>query len=162
MPHRHTTQGPTIMLAMVRDTGYNLVLVVHILAVVVAFAPAFVHPFLVRQTRSHDLADRFQIISLMQENGQRIYAPALAAAGLLGFTLTGMSDQLYQLSQLWLWLSAGCWLAMNGLLHGLILKAEKQMANGDTSAQKRAEIGSGVLSLLFILTLILMIFKPGF
>jgi hypothetical protein len=51
---------------------------------------------------------------------------------------------------------------MNGLLHGLILKAEKQMANGDTSAQKRAEIGSGVLSLLFILTLILMIFKPGF
>jgi len=73
-----------------------------------------------------------------------------------------MSDQLYQLSQLWLWLSAGCWLAMNGLLHGLILKAEKQMANGDTSAQKRAEIGSGVLSLLFILTLILMIFKPGF
>lgn len=149
------------MLAMVRDTGYNLVLVVHILAVVVAFAPAFVHPLLVRQTRSHDLADRFKIISLMQGNGQRIYAPALAIAGLLGFTLTGMSGQLYQLSQVWLWLSAGCWLAMNGLLHGVILKAEKQMANGNTSAQKRAEIGGGVLSLLFVLTLFLMIFKPG-
>lgn len=150
-----------MMLVMVRDTGYNLVLVVHILAVVIAFAPAFVHPILVRQTRNHDLTDRFKIISLMQANGQRIYAPALAVAGILGFTLTGMSEQLYQLSQLWLWLSAVSWLAMNGILHAVILKAEGQMANGDTAAERRAEIGSGAISLLFILTLTLMIFKPG-
>ena len=50
---------------------------------------------------------------------------------------------------------------MNGILHAVILKAEKQMANGDTSAQRRAEIGSSAVSLLFILTLTLMIFKPG-
>ena len=148
-----------MILAAISDTSYDIVLVAHIVAVLAAFAPAFVHPFLEQQTR--DLADRGKVLTMMHTNGRRIYAPALIVAGLLGFALQGMSDSVWELSQTWLWLSAVVWVAMNGILHAVLLPAEKAVADGDESARSRVQAGGISITVLLLIVVYLMVFKPG-
>ena len=150
-----------MMLAAIGDTSYDIVLVLHIVSVLAAFAPAFVHPFLENQTRQLDPAERGRVLTMMHANGRRIYAPALIVAGLLGFALQGMSDSVWEFSQTWMWLSAVAWIAMNGVLHAVLLPAEKAVADGDESARPRVQAGGTAITVLLLLAVYLMVFKPG-
>lgn len=150
-----------MLLAAVRDTPYNVVLLLHVLAVMVAFAPAFVHPLVSQQTNSIDATNRSAVLNMLLVNGRRVYAPALIIAGLLGFALQGMSDSAWSFSQTWMWMSAVVWVAMNGVLHGLLLPAEKAVADGDASAKSRVDAGGGAMTVLLLVMLYLMVFKPG-
>jgi uncharacterized membrane protein len=150
-----------LVLAAVGNTPYNIVLVVHILVALVAFAPAFVHPFLVAQSKSLGEESRRGLITLMAGNGRRIYAPAVILTGLLGFALSGMSEGVYALSQTWLLASIVIWIAMNGILHAVLLPAERAVGAGDDGAQQRVDLGGAVLTLLLVIMLVLMVFKPG-
>ena len=82
--------------------------------------------------------------------------------GLLGFGLQGMSDGVWEFGQTWLWLAVIVWVAMNGVLHGLLLPAERALAAGDESATKRVDTGGMVFTVLLVVMLWLMVFKPGF
>lgn len=155
-----------MLLADIGDTPYNIILLLHILAMFVAFAPAFVHPFIDNDTR--DLGDaRQRIFTGIARRGMRIYGSALVVGGLLGFGVAGMSkapgtDELvYSVSDSWVWPAVVLWLAMNGVLHGLILKGEKAVAAGDESAVKLVAVGGQLITVMFLLTLYLMVFKPG-
>ena len=55
------------------------------------------------------------------------------------------------------------WVAMNGILHGMIRPALKAQGAGGASAgtNRRLEAGSALLSILFIVQLVLMIWQPG-
>ena len=149
------------MIAAVGDTGYNVMLFLHIVTVIVAFAPAFVHPLLQNQTRVLDGGNRAKVVGILAANGRRIYAPALILAGLFGFAMQGMSDGAIKIGQTWFWLAIVIWLAMNGVLHGLILPAEKAVAAGDDTASKRIDTGGMILSGLLLVMIYLMVFKPG-
>jgi hypothetical protein len=144
-----------MLLADIGDTPYNIMLLLHILAMFVAFAPAFVHPFIDNDTRG------------MPEARQRIYGAALIVGGLLGFGVAGMSgkdanDELFiSVSDSWVWPSVVLWLAMNGVLHGMILKGEKAVAAGDESSVKTVALGGQLITVMFLVTLYLMVFKPG-
>jgi uncharacterized membrane protein len=150
------------MIAAIGDTGYDIVLLLHILSALVAFAPAFVHPLLANQTKELDAPNRQKVLGYLGANGRRLYAPALIVTGLLGFALQGMSDSVWEFDQTWVWLAAVVWLVMNGVLHAVLLPAERAAAGGDGVAERRAEIAGAVVTLLLLLMLYLMVFKPGF
>ena len=150
------------MIAAIADTGYNVMLLLHILTAMVAFAPSFVNPVLGSQSKALDGPNRQAVIGYLSMNGRRIYGPALILTGLFGFGLQGMSDSVWEFDQTWLWLAALIWVVMIGLEHALLFPAEKAVAAGDETAAKRADTISMVITGLMIVVLYLMIFKPGF
>jgi uncharacterized membrane protein len=149
------------MIAAYRETGYNVMLFLHIVTALVAFAPAFVHPLLANQSRALDADNRGKVIGMMAGNGRRIYAPALILTGLFGFAMQGMSDGVIEFSQTWFWLALVLWLAMNGVLHGMLLPAERAVAGGDETAAKKVDTGGIILTVMLIVMVYLMVFKPG-
>lgn len=163
---RTGTPGPealrcSIVIAAVGNTPYNIVAVLHILTAMVAFAPIFVYPFLANRFTETSGDGPNATWGSVMANSRRIYGPALIVTGVLGFGLSGMSDGVYALSQTWLILSIIVWIAMNGLLHAVIVPAERALAGGDTSAKARVDQFSPVLALLLVVMLYLMVFKPG-
>ncbi len=149
------------MVAAIGDTPYNIVLVLHILSALVAFAPAFVHPLLIQQSKGMDTGSRQALLGHLMGNGRRMYGPALIINGLLGFALSGMSGGIYALSQTWLIAAIVVWIAMNGLIHAVLIPAERAMSNGDDSAEARFDKAGPVVAILLVIMLILMVFKPG-
>jgi uncharacterized membrane protein len=150
------------MLAEIGSTGYDIMLFLHIACVLVAMAPAFTHPLIERQSRSLDPSSRTAVLGFIGQNSRRVYAPALILVGLFGFGLVGMSDEVWEFGQTWIWLSIVIWVAMNGVLHGLVLPGEKAAGAGDESAVKKVELGGQILTVMLIVMLYLMVFKPGF
>jgi uncharacterized membrane protein len=149
------------MIAAYRETGYNVMLFLHILTALVAFAPAFVHPLLTRQSKALDGTDRGKVVGMMAGNGRRIYAPALIITGLFGFAMQGMSDGVIEFSQTWFWLAIVLWLGMNGVLHAMLLPAERALAGGDETAAKKVDTAGIVITVLLLVMLYLMVFQPG-
>ncbi len=148
------------VLAAVNDTPYNIVLILHILAALVAFAPAFVNPLLTNQTRDMEPSARQRILGHMAGNSRRVYAPALIVLGFLGFALSGMSDGANSLSETWLIISIVIWIVMNGVLHAVLTPAERALASGDETASKRVDLGGGIMTILLLVVLGLMVFQP--
>ena len=146
--------------AAYRESGYNVMLLLHIASVLVAFSPAFVHPLLSRQSR--DLgAGRSQLLEKFAGNGRRIYAPALILVGLFGFAMQGMSDDVIEMGDTWFWLSIVLWVAMNGVLHAMLIPAERAAAGGDADAEKKVDLAGAIMTILLIVVLYLMVFQPG-
>jgi uncharacterized membrane protein len=150
-----------MVIAVVGDTAYNILLLLHILTAMAAFAPAFAHPFLSEQSKAMDSANQGKLLGFITANGRRIYAPALIITGLLGFGVAGLSDKVYSMSQGWLVAAFIVWIAMNGVLHALILPNERKWADGDNSAEQKVRMGGMVITLLLLVMLYLMTFKPG-
>ncbi len=150
-----------MLLAAIGDTPYRIVLLLHILTAMAAFAPAFAHPLLTGQAKSLDSSNQQKVMSFLVANGRRIYAPALILTGFLGFALQGMSDGVWEFGQTWFILALIIWIAMNGVLHALIIPNERRMANGESEAESMVAAGGMAISLLLVIMLYLMIFKPG-
>ncbi len=150
-----------MLIAAVGDTPYRIVLIVHILTAMAAFAPAFTHPFLSGQARSLGDDARQGLLGHMVANGRRIYAPALIVTGLAGFALQGMSDGSWEFSQTWIILAIIIWIAMNGVLHAVLIPAERAVSQGDAAAESRVSAGGAIITLLLVVMIYLMVFKPG-
>jgi uncharacterized membrane protein len=150
-----------MILAVIDDTPYRILLILHIVTAMAAFAPAFVHPVILSRLSDAGTDVRGPLLHAMTRNGRILYGPALLVNGLLGFGLAGMSDKIYKMSQGWLVAAFLIWVVMNGLLHAVILPAEKQLSAGDDAAQRKLDAGGALLSILLIVMLYLMVFKPG-
>lgn len=149
-----------MLIATYRDTGYNLVLFLHIVAVLVAMAPAVVHPILFELEKRRDDGD---LVALSQRiaASARIYAIAVVVAGVIGFGLVSMSDGLIEWGDTWVWLSILVWVALNGVLHGAMFPAERQLAGGDRAAAAKIERIGPVLGVMVLALIYLMTVKPG-
>lgn len=155
--------------AAVGDTGYNVMLLIHVLAVMVAFAPAFVWPFVARKLRSATQDGDLSSAVARATAGMttKIYGPALAIGGLVGFGLAGMSGKdandelIYSVSDPWLSAAAVIWFLLLGLFFGLVGPAEKRAVAGDESAAKMVRMSNGIIHLGVVVALYLMVFKPG-
>ncbi len=149
-----------MILAAVGDDAYNIVLLLHILAVIVGFAPAAVHPFIDAGLQDAPEA-RMAFLRRAATNGHRIYLPAITVAGLLGIVLIIMSDSGFEFSDAWISASFLVWIIIMGLVAGVIIPGEKAAGQGDFSKERMVTIGGQVTSLLLVVMLYLMIFKPG-
>lgn len=150
-----------MLVAAYGDTGYNLLLLLHILAVIVAFAPSFVWPFVSVRLKQAGKPVGPTIAELASGNSAKIHGPALALAGIFGFGLVGMSDKLFEFSDPWLSAAMLLWFIALGVVFGMMAPAEKRIAEGDVGAEKILSMAGGILHLVLAVELYLMIFKPG-
>lgn len=149
-----------LVLATYRDGVYDLFLLLHILAVIVAFAAAVINPLMASQLKG-DPSARTAFIRQTHENGRKIHGVALILTGLFGIVLVALSDKAIEFKDAWVSAAFVIWIVMLGILHGFLLPAEKKVAEGDASAESRVEQGGMLMTLLLIVMLYLMIWKPG-
>jgi len=131
------------------STGYRILGVIHVLAVIVAFGPLFIYPSLQRAGAGATIAKLHL----------RLVLPALALVWVLGMGLIGMSDSLWEMSQTWIVLSLIGWVILM-LVSWFLIRPSLT----DTSEQARAKMASGigVTHVLLVVMLYLMVFKSGF
>lgn len=150
-----------MLIGAIGDTGYNIMLLLHILAMIVAFAPSFVWPFVSVRLKKEGKPVGSTIAALTAGNSAKIYGPALAVGGFLGFGLAGMSNEVYKVSEPWLSVAALLWFIALGIVFGMMAPAEKRILQGDQGAEKILSMAGGILHLVIVLELYLMVFKPG-
>jgi hypothetical protein len=131
---------------MIEDTGFRIFYLLHILTIVVAFAPAVVAVL---------PGGRDGTLGLLDRAGRQVYAPALILAGLFGILCIVTSDDVFEFDQTWISLAFVVWIAMNGVFHALVLAGQKQ---GD---ERKVVTGQQIMTLLLLAMLYLMIWKPG-
>lgn len=142
-------------------TTYKLLLLLHITAIVAAFAPATVHTLLARQLGQSDRPALQRVAGFASANSMRFHGTALILAGLFGVGMIFSSDDAWEFSQGWISMAFVVWIAMNGVLHALIVPGERALGSGDEAAQRKLDLGGGIMTLLFLFMLYLMIWKPG-
>lgn len=151
------------MVFAVYESGlYKLLFLGHMVSFIVAFAPAVIHPILVAQTKAEgdDGALRRQL-GHQAGNGGRIHFPALIALGAFGLGMVLVSDPVWAFDQTWVSLAFLVWIAICGVISGMLLPAERKLAAGDDAAESTVDRAGQIAALLLLVMLYLMIWKPG-
>ena len=147
-----------MVLAAYNDTGFKVVLLLHILAVLVAFSPLFVMPLL---ARTRDEGTSGVVLTYLQ----RFATPAVVLAGFFGLALVGMSKtggtEVFSFKQSWVSLALLLWIIQVALFIFAILPAQRKAAAGDAEAARRVPMFTGMIHLLLLILLYLMIWRPG-
>ena len=151
-----------MILAALNDTGYNIILLVHIVAVIVAFAPAAINPLLERYFAANDSAATMQSwAGFARDYTKKVSLSALVLLLITGVLMVLLSDDAWEFSQTWISLAFLVWFALAGVVSALILKGERLMAAGDMKGRELVAKGGPIGTLLLLVMLYLMIFKPG-
>jgi uncharacterized membrane protein len=150
-----------VVTAALRDGAYNVVLALHIIAVVVAFAPAVAHPLTIARVKRRGADGVPGAADVMVQNARAVYFPALVAIAPLGIVMVLLSDDAWQFDQAWIIASLLVWVAICGVVSAMIMPAERALAAGDAAAEKRVALGGQAATILFVVMLWLMIWKPG-
>ena len=124
------------------STTFKIFLLLHVLSFIVAFAPT--------------------VVSLLPGNrgtavaaARTVYAPALIATGLFGILLIVTSDDAFKFDQTWISLAFLVWIAMNGVYHGIVIPGRR------IGSSSSVDGGQAIMTVLLIVQLYLMIWKPG-
>jgi uncharacterized membrane protein len=144
------------------DSGlYKLLLLGHIASFLVAFAPAVIHPLITAQSKAHGPAELGRVAGYMAANARRVHLPALVALGAFGIGLVLESDPLWAFDQAWVSLALLAWIAIGAIVVAVLMPAERRLAAGDLEAEKRVQQAGPVITILLLVILYLMIWKPG-
>lgn len=151
-----------MLLAALNDDLYNLVLFVHIVSFLVAFAPAAINPLLEKHFEKNGGDSAIQNWA----GFSAFYTSRISLGGLVVLLLTGvymiiLSDDAWEFSQAWISLAFLVWFAIAGVVSAMILKGEKAMAAGDMKGRELVAKGGPIATLLLLVMLYLMLFKPG-
>ncbi|MDH3753971.1 MAG: hypothetical protein OEU32_08870 [Acidimicrobiia bacterium] len=149
-----------MILAAVNDTPYDIVLFLHIVAVIISVGPVVAHPLLMlgEEQRGGDLQALAQKIVGLPT---KVYMYAFIVAGILGIGLISMSDDVISWGDPWIYLSLVVWVGAMGLQHGLLFPAERALAEGDTAAADKVKLAGAVFAGLVLILVYFMVFKPG-
>ena len=151
-----------MVLAAYADTGYNILLLLHIVAVVVAFAPAAINPLLERYlVRNGGDAALQTWAGFARDYTKKIALSALVVALVTGILMIVVSDDVIEFSDTWISLAFLVWFAIAGVVSALILKGERLVAAGDMKGRELLAKGGPIATVLLLVMLYLMIFKPG-
>lgn len=155
--------------------GFRIFFFLHIIAIVVAFAPAFVWPLMGRQRRAMGGAPGAATASTTPAPKMigRVLSPmvhggALVLAGLFGLAMVGLSSKTIKMSDTWISIGLLLWFLMIALLFLGLLTTERKLASADEpDPQRRAALDQrlsmfyGAMHLLFLLQVIDMVWQPG-
>ena len=126
---------------------YKLFLLLHIAAIVVAFAPVVVGAVALAP------GGRRASVPQLSDTGRLVYSGGLILAGLFGILCIVTSEDVWAFDQTWISLAFVVWIAMNGVFHAMIFP---RRGGGD-----RAQLGLAIMDILLLVMLYLMIWKPG-
>jgi hypothetical protein len=124
------------------STTFKFFLLLHVLSFIVAFAPS--------------------VVSLLPGNrgtavaaARQVYAPALIVTGLFGILCVVTSDDVFAFDQTWISLAFLVWIAMNGVYHAIVLPGRR------VGSITEVDGGQAIMTILLVVMLYLMIWKPG-
>lgn len=151
---------------------YNVVLVLHILASIIGFGGMFIAGFYGNEARSLPGREGLAIAQTTLKVTGQIPTMAVVAVPILGILLILMSEDAIKFSAMWVSLSFLLYFVLMGLATGIQVPTIRKMvamragADGASSMQvqamgKKVATVSAIVNLLWVATLILMVFKPG-
>lgn len=151
---------------------YNLVAVLHILAVIIGFGGMFIAGLYGNEARDRPGREGLAVAEVTLKVTGAVPTAAVCAVPILGILLILMSDDTWKFSEAWISLSFLLYFVLMGLATGVQVPATRKMVamrSGAEGAQsidmqalgkKVATIG-GIVNLLWVVILSLMVFKPG-
>lgn len=155
------------------DSGiYELVLVLHILAVVIGFGGMFIAGFYGTEARKRPGREGLAVDEVTLKVTGMIPSVAVVLVPVFGILLVLMSDDLWKFSEAWVSVSFLLYIVLMGLATGVQVPAIRKMvalrqgAEGAQSiemqalSRKAATVGA-VVNVLWVIVLFLMVFKPG-
>ena len=150
---------------------YNLVLVLHILAVIIGFGGMFIAGFYGDESRRLPADEGLVVAQATMKVSGQVPTVAVYAVPILGILLVLMSDDVWQFSQAWISISFLLYIVLMGLATGLQVPTLRKLvalrAAGGNATQvealgKRAAVVGAIVNVLWVITLALMVFKPGY
>ena len=150
---------------------YKLVLVLHILAAIIGFGGMFIAGFYGIESRKLPGDEGLVVARATMKVSSQVPTVAVCAVPILGILLILMSDDVWQFSQAWISLSFLLYIVLMGLATGLqvptlrklmTLRAEGGNATQVEALGKRAAAVGAAVNVLWVITLALMVFKPGY
>jgi len=149
-------------------TFYDVVLTVHILAVVVAFGVVFAYPVLDAQWRRGSPSDLAGLHRLHVVLARRVITPAMTVVLLAGLYL---ALDRWSLGDPWISATFAILFVLFGLTGGVLVPADVRLAelaerDGGASAEyqrerRKADMFGGLALLLVVVAIFLMVAKPG-
>lgn len=150
-----------MLLAAVGGDFYNVMLIVHIAAVAVAFAPVLVAPILQVSDRS---AGEEMVKAQSKTMNTLIQRWAMGALVLVLLTGLGMvidSDDVISMGDAWISASFVLWIIIAGVISAVVGMGERVKSEGDMGGMRFVTLGSAAAGVLGVVMLYVMIFKPG-
>ena len=148
-----------MILATYGSTLYKLLFLGHMITLVVAFAPAVVNPLNAARAKADGTDALRRLGGYQAVNGKLVHLPALVLLGAFGIGL--VFEGGFGFDETWVSLAFLGWIALGGVVSGLILPAERRLAGGDLEAEAKVALGGQIATVLFLVMLYLMIWKPG-
>ena len=136
----------------INSNAYNVVLALHLFAVILGTGAAFTAPIV--KTK---LGNSNGISGVVTESFALIMSPALLLSGIFGGALVGMSDNVYDFGQMWLTLAGIFWLI--AVASVAILYQPAFLTLPDT--EKYKPLLSPALHISLAVMLVVMVWKPG-
>jgi uncharacterized membrane protein len=154
------------------DTNlYNAVLVLHILAAIIGFGGMFIAGFYGAESGKRPGTDGLAIAETTLKVSGQVPTVAVCAVPILGILLILLSDDTWKFSEAWISMSFVLYIVLMGLATGMQVPTIRKMVamragGGGSPAElaalaKRVATVGGIVNVLWILTLVLMVFKPG-
>lgn len=152
---------------------YQLVKVLHILAAIIGFGGMFIAAFYGAEARNRPGREGFAVAESTLKVTSLVPTMGVYSVPVLGILLILLSDDTWKFSQSWISLSFLLYFAILGIAVGVQVPAIRKMvalqgqgANRTNPEMqklaKTAGIAGGAVNLLWIASLFLMVFKPGF
>lgn len=142
------------MLGAIGGTVYNLVLLVHLIAVIVGAGMAFLAPVFMVRFREFGGQNSGTLVETIA--GMVVF-PSLAIAGIAGGALVGLSDDQLDFGMTWLTIAGPLWILALGLALAAYPPQRMNVFNSPREFRRLARIG---LHVVLLLTLIDMVWKP--
>jgi hypothetical protein len=144
--------------------GYKILLTLHLLSVVIGFGPWFLNGLLPARALGRDPGEGKAISGA---NLQVSTMSQFAIYGVLifgGAALGAAHKHSVDFGDTFVWLSLIIWVAIIGVLHGLVLPAQRELAAGSgdrATLTQRQSLGAAVINLLVVVAIVLMVWEPG-
>ena len=146
------------------ESGYKFLLVLHLLSVIIGFGPWFLNGLLPARALGSEPGEG-TVISRANLQVSTISQYAIYGALIFGLGALGASHKhTIDFGDTFIWLSLVLWVAIVGVLHGMVLPAQRRLAAGDgdrATLTQRQSLGVALINLLVVVAVFLMVFEPG-
>lgn len=132
----------------------------HIVLAMVAVAPAVAYPLMFNWAGKQGTEEVQKVAGFAARYDRMVYTPALILVGLMGILMVVDLDHV-EFSDSWVSAAFLLWFVMNGVLHGLLIPAERKVSEGDATAMKLVRMGGIAMIVLFVGMVHLMVVRPG-
>jgi len=167
-----------MVLAAIDDGVYNFLLLVHLFLVIIAVGASFAIPVIAVQMRKLEGLGLTQATKASYDTARFLILPPLVLAGLVGPFLVMVSDDVISMGDTWISIGFVLWFAALAIVLGVLYPNEKKkveltkdledpasdkpkLATELDALYKKGAMFGGINHLIFILLLIVMIWKPG-